>query len=262
MIPIDVPQFLLSGAPALYCAGLVVGFDALMQRRSSDAARTEGTRNAALSGGKPVHRSSQGERLRVSVAESPEAIREALELVRRRYEWRGYETDHGALEHRSGLRPNAHEITLLAQRGDQALGTVTLRLDGPSGLRADHVYGEELAAVRADGRHVCELTRLAMAETADWKTVLASLLSLGYAIGRTIHAVTDVFIEVNPRHVSFYQRTIGFSIAAGERFCERVAAPAVLLQLELAALEERLRLTPPAAASAGTVHWPFKQAAA
>ena len=95
---------------------------------------------------------------------------------------------------------------------------------------------------RAAGRKVCELTRLALAESADSKAVLASLFSLAHAVGRTMHDVTDVFIEVNPRHVSFYSRVLGFAVAAGERFCERARAPSVLLQLEIEALEKRLHL--------------------
>jgi hypothetical protein len=72
--------------------------------------------------------------------------------------------------------------------------------------------------------------------------VLASLFYLAHAVGRTVHDVTDVFIEVNPRHVAFYSRVLGFVVAAGEKFCERVRAPSVLLQLELEALELRLGL--------------------
>ena len=45
---------------------------------------------------------------------------------------------------------------------------------------------------------------------------------------------------MNPRHVGFYSRVLGFVVAAGEKLCERVRAPSVLLRLELAALEERL----------------------
>jgi hypothetical protein len=122
------------------------------------------------------------------------------------------------------------------------LGTLTLGLDGPHGLRAEASYGEVIDQFRAAGRRVCELTRLALAESADSKAVLASLFSLAHVVGRTRHDVTDVFIEVNPRHVGFYSRLLGFAVAAGEKFCERARAPSVLLQLEIEALEKRLHL--------------------
>jgi len=54
-------------------------------------------------------------------------------------------------------------------------------------------------------------------------------------------AVTDAFVEVNPRHVSFYRRAFGFLVASEERMCERVKAPAVLLRLRLEALEAQMQ---------------------
>ena len=51
--------------------------------------------------------------------------------------------------------------------------------------------------------------------------------------------VTDVFIEVNPRHAGFYRHAFGFCVAAEERPCARVHAPSVLLRLEVAAFEAR-----------------------
>ena len=68
------------------------------------------------------------------------------------------------------------------------------------------------------------------------------MLSLAHLVARKVHEVTDVFIEVNPRHVAFYSRALGFVVAAGERICERVRAPSVLLRAELDVLEERLAL--------------------
>jgi hypothetical protein len=108
-------------------------------------------------------------------------------------------------------------------------------------LLADQSYAEEVSALRAQGRRVCELGRLALAEQADTKTVLSILFSLAYGVGKALQDVTDVFIEVNPRHVAFYRRVFGFVIDAGERFCERVQAPAVLLRTSVGQLEARLR---------------------
>ncbi len=179
--------------------------------------------------------------MRVDVAKSPQQIEAARCLVRKRYAWRGYEVepadDHGAGGTRERL---SQEITFVAARDEMTLGTVTLRLDGPSGLRAEETHGEIIKSVRSGGRRVCELTRLAVAASVDSQAVLASLFSLAYGAGRTIHGVTDVFIEVNPRHVGFYSRVLGFVVAAGERLCERVRAPSVLLHAEVAELADRL----------------------
>ncbi len=131
------------------------------------------------------------------------------------------------------------ELTFVASDGRATVGTITLGLDGPDGLLAEGTHADVVQMHRVQGRKVCELTRLALAERVDSRAVLAALFSLAYAAG-SAHGITDVFIEVNPRHVGFYTRVLGFNIAASARICERVGAPSVLLWLRTEALEQRL----------------------
>jgi hypothetical protein len=180
--------------------------------------------------------------LSATVASSREELRAAGDLVMRRYAWRGYRFDARGLDCPVPGEPTGTAITLIASdAAGETVGTMTLGLDGPGGLLVDHGFAAELEAVRAAGRRVCELTRLAVAERADSRFVLAALFSLAYLLGRVLLHATDVFIEVNPRHVAFYERALGFVVAAGERLCERVNAPSVLLRLEAEKLEGRLK---------------------
>ncbi|MFI4904148.1 MAG: hypothetical protein ACHP91_12130 [Burkholderiales bacterium] len=173
-------------------------------------------------------------------AESFAEFEAAQELVRRRYAWRGYDvpalTDTRS---RKSVASLAQEITFVATHDEDTVGTITLGLDGRDGLLAERTHGDAIAERRAAGANVCELTRLAVAERADSKSVLAALFNVAYAAG-SVHGVTDVFIEVNPRHVGFYTRVLGFAVAAAEKFCERVQAPSVLLSLAIEELERRL----------------------
>ncbi len=134
------------------------------------------------------------------------------------------------------------EITFFAADSTTTLGTVTLRLDGPEGLLAEATHRKVVQRARFAGRRIGELTRLALAEGVDSQRVLASLFGIVYAVGRVIHGVTNVFIEVNPRHVAFYARALGFVVAGEARFCERVRAPSVLLHLAVETLEALLGL--------------------
>jgi hypothetical protein len=196
-----------------------------MSAESEPASRTDG----------------DGSTIATVVAESSEHFAAASSLVRRRYGWRGYDvvgTDGDVDARHFPFAPQAFTIIVSDPRA--TLGTVTLRLDGHAGLQADESYRTTLDEVRSAGRLVCELTRFAVAENVDSRTVVASLFARMYDIGRTTHGMTDVFIEVNPRHVAFYVRTLGFEIAAGERFCSRVGAPSVLLWLDLDRLDARL----------------------
>jgi hypothetical protein len=209
----------------VYHAG--IAFESLM-RRSAHAVQVAGG-DARWSGG-----------LAAAIASSPDELHAAAKLVESRYAARGYRS--GAEDR--GLPPG---IRLIATDCDAIVGTVTLRLDGPRGLAADEGYGDAIDAVRRPGRNVCELGRLALAEDAEWRPVLSALFGLAHVMARRLHGCTDVFVEVNPRHANFYRKLFGFAVAAGERVCPRVMAPAVLLRLEIARLEARLAETVAAA---------------
>ena len=170
--------------------------------------------------------------VRASVASTADELAAAALLVESRYAWRGYAVTPYA---------GAAGATLVATQGATAVGTLTLRTDGPAGLAADEGYRQAVDAVRRAGRRVCELTRLAIEADAAWRPTLGALIGLAYLVGRAVHDVTDVFVEVNPRHERFYERMFGFVAAAGRRVCPRVDAPAVLLRLEVERLDLRLR---------------------
>lgn len=175
--------------------------------------------------------------VRASVASAASQMSDAARLVRERYAWRGYAIPED-VESRDD--DNRDAVTLVAEARGHTVGTLTLGFDGPLGLYVDQSYPDEIRAARLQGSRVCELTRLALAQRADSQTVLSVLFGLAYAIGTAMRDVTDVFIEVNPRHAAFYRRVMGFVVESGERLCQRVGAPAVLLRLSLDELEARL----------------------
>jgi hypothetical protein len=218
-------------------------FEGLIANRGRKAAARAAAAGAARARNLAVVPAVSATALKVGVAESSEQIEAANRLICRRYAWRGYNLE--AFECRSpapATEASLSEITFFAADPETTLGTITLRLDGPDGLKADATHGESMTKARGGNRRLAELTRLALAEGADSRTVLASLFGLVYAVGRLVHGVTDVFIEVNPRHVVFYARALGFVVIGETRFCERVGAPSVLLHLDVACLDESLGL--------------------
>jgi hypothetical protein len=239
MSPTDLSNALLYGIPVVLYASMYGGFDSILARRERSPHAEEGWSAVARDDNAALH---------IAIAKSAAQYAAATDLVRERYAWRGYEfADPANAPAASRHERTSQEITFLVASGETTVGTLTLGLDGPHGLSAEAAYADVIGQFRVAGRRVCELTRLALAQRVESKAVLASLFSLAHAVGRTMHDVTDVFIEVNPRHVGFYSRVLGFAIAAGETFCERVRAPSVLLQLELDALEQRLGLVEVAA---------------
>jgi hypothetical protein len=154
-------------------------------------------------------------------------------LIRKMYGWRGY-----------SVEPNqpheANKITLYAETGGVVVGTMSLCLDSRSLLPADENFSDKLGELRDQGRRLCEPSRLAI-DKGVTKRVFASLIHISYIYAHNIHGFTDYVIEVNPRHVMFYKRMLGFSDFGEERDCTRVGAPAVLLRLPLSEMGEQIR---------------------
>lgn len=148
-------------------------------------------------------------------------------LVNRMYATRGY--------HTSSLQKDAdsNRITLIAGEGEAIFGTVTIGFDTPQGLLVDQLFRAEANALREAGREVCEFTKLAVDHVVKSRRVLASLFHVAYIIAHRINAFDDLLIEVNPRHVRYYERMLGFAALGPERLNPRVNAPAVLLALDL-----------------------------
>ena len=172
----------------------------------------------------------------VRLADSDGRRNSSSVLINRMYSWRGYKN---SIEHAAR---SADQITLQACRRDKVFGTLTLSFDSEAGLAADGLYRSEIDAYRSRGARVCELTRLAIDPDHSSKEVLGALFHLAYIQGALLRDTTDVFIEVNPRHVSFYRRMLHFRKAGECRMCERVGAPAVLLHLEVAHVAEQIAL--------------------
>jgi hypothetical protein len=178
------------------------------------------------------------EALRTSIAECDEELVAADSLVRSRYSARGY----AMLEADSAAAPaTPAPVTLLARAGGRLLGTLTVRRDGPGGLLAEGSYAEEVRTLRAAGHRLGEVVKLATVEGTHWTTALDALVRSAYLLTRVVYGLSDVIIEVNPRHAGFYRRVYGFVEAGGRRLCDRVRAPSILMRLDLEQFGRRLR---------------------
>lgn len=174
-------------------------------------------------------------KFKVRLTRSNEHEQSANLLIRKMYSWRGYETHASTVNH----APN--NICLSVFSAEHAIGTLTLGIDSSEGLSASILYPCEIEQLRAQGRVLCEITKLAVDQSITSRTVLASLFHIAYIHAHHLNGCTDILIEVNPRHAPFYQRSLGFRQVGSEQLCPRVNAPAVLLRLETDYVEIQLR---------------------
>lgn len=164
-----------------------------------------------------------------------ELRRQTAELITRMYTSRGL----CSYVHSNDL--NTARSTIIACRNARVVGTLSLGLDSGQGLMAEVLYPKEIAAVRQRGGRVCEITRLAMDPKSGSQDALAGMVQILYVLITMVHDMTDIFIEVHPRHAGFYQHLLGYHIVGPERICPRVNAPAVLLHLQRHRLDALIR---------------------
>ena len=159
-------------------------------------------------------------------------------LVDKMYAWRNYPLSDPAYH----LTHDPNRIALVIYDEVHPIATATLGLDSEIGLLADEIYRDEADALRRDGRRLCEMTKLAVEHVVRSKRVLASLFHISLIYARHLHGCTDYLIEINPRHVRFYETMLGFETLGETRMCQRVNAPARLLRLDVEHADARIAL--------------------
>jgi hypothetical protein len=95
-------------------------------------------------------------------------------------------------------------------------------------------------SLRSGGHRVCEFTKLAIDGAARSKRVLATLFHVAYLYAYRVMGFDCLLIEVNPRHVNYYSRILGFTVLASSRMNLRVNAPAVLMRLDFSHTAEQI----------------------
>ncbi len=168
-------------------------------------------------------------RFKIKAAGNDERRGMVNNLLKSRYGWRGY---------RAVSLPTDQSVfrfTLTAVEEDATIGTITVAFDGGAkGLSVGEAFGPEVQLLRNEGRRICEFTKLAIDPTVGTKRVLAALFHVAYIVAHRIRGFDMLLIEVNPRHVRYYERMLGCRVLAGERMNKFVNAPAVMLGVEFA----------------------------
>ena len=164
----------------------------------------------------------------IRLADDASACDGASRVLNRQYGARGYGTAHQ-------LFANANTVVFTASTGSHVFGTITLSTDSEAGLASDKTFPEEMAELRSKpGRVLCELTKFAFDPSPDSRPFLASLFHIVYIYGVERFAGTDLVIEVNPRHVRFYEMMLGFKKVGKMRDNASVGAPSQLMHVEVA----------------------------
>jgi hypothetical protein len=153
--------------------------------------------------------------------------RESDYLVRRMYVWRGYLTGNQPAEHQH------NRVTLAAWQDDDLAATLTLNLDGETGLLSELLYPQEISSLRSNQGRLCEYSRLAVDPAFSSPALLDNFFRFAYNFARSQLNCSDAVVEINPRHARYYRRELGFTELGPRKVCPRVDAPAMLLHRDL-----------------------------
>ena len=171
---------------------------------------------------------------KIRAADSSRQLDAASMLIEKMYATRGYETNPLTDDSTS------NRFTLVAGNGSSAVGTLTIGFDSPAGLLVDELFLDEVSVLRGAGRRVCEFTKFAVDRGVGSRQALAALFHVAYVHAHRIRGCDDLLIEVNPRHVRYYEAMLGFTVLSPQRLNKRVNAPAVLMSLDLSYAQEQI----------------------
>ena len=153
-------------------------------------------------------------------------------LVQKMYATRGYETE--AIDTTTApeaaslvqaiddsppeeLEAPAELTLVVSDSKERPCGTMSMIFDSDKGLPADEVFKDLLDPLRNEGRRLIEVGRLAIDRTEASKRLFAGMLHIFLIYATVIHRCTDCIIEVNPRHVGYYKRMLGWDVLSDTR---------------------------------------------
>jgi hypothetical protein len=175
-----------------------------------------------------IRTSVPSSQIRICVANNQLGYSYASVLINKMYGLKGYG---------SGIKveDRQHQITLVAadHDSDRAIGTLSVGADSGNKLLADRLYGNEADQLRAKKCCLSEMTKFAVERHVNSKHLLAALFHTAFTYAYYLRGATDLLIEVNPSHASFYKRLLHFEAYGEEKMNPRVGAPSVLLWLSL-----------------------------
>lgn len=192
-----------------------------------------------------------GKKFTIDLALDGEQRSAACRLLNERYGWRGYGSEHR-------LNRNADITTFAASVDNEVVGTLSLTVDSPAGLAADASFADLLDDMRAvPGTRLCELTKFAVAKDLTSLHVLASLFHTIFIFGVGHYDCTDLVIEVNPRHVRFYEVMLDFARVGELRNNQSVGAPSQLMRLKVADIARHIQRHVETGSRAGRSLYPY-----
>jgi len=139
-----------------------------------------------------------------------EQLCRAFALVHDRYLQLGYMEQHESGMRYSLLNLLPQSTTFVVEESTRISGTLSVVVDSPAGLPGSKEFGGEFDKLRGQGKLIAEATMFACREESA-KNFDVSLQLMTVAFKWCIEiGIDELCMIVNPRHVGFYEKVLGF----------------------------------------------------
>ncbi|MEQ9461214.1 MAG: hypothetical protein RIG82_09710 [Phycisphaeraceae bacterium] len=172
--------------------------------------------------------------LTFDVARSVDQAAEAWKLVYNAYRRAGLIPENPQELHLVPQAINERTLVTLGRIHNVTVSTMSVYIDGPEGLPVESVYADELNRLRDEGRTLVELGLFADRREHLFRSIDAILELMRFCTHYAVNeGAVDAVVGVNPRHVPFYTRLLGFEVIGETKSYATVNDfPVVLLHLD------------------------------
>lgn len=177
--------------------------------------------------------SIESSKLTIKRAESREDLQKVFKLRYEVYLEKGYAFNRANQMEVTNYDASQDALILMVENEkNEIVGSLSLYYDKVNFLPADSIFKDELTAIRKEGVRIVEVSQFVVRQDYQHqKDILLSLINTIYIHAFRIMKVDEFIIEVNPRHVDYYRKLLGFIPFGIVKECPRVNnAPAVLLR--------------------------------
>lgn len=168
----------------------------------------------------------------IKIAQTPEEKKMAYQLAYQSYLKKNYTTedDQGVLEETYDTWDNT-TVCIAVDQNDHVIGTASVLFNHDNDIPCSELFDIDQIV---NEKSTAELTRLAINDQCKFGLqVLQEMYVFLYFYSKRNFNVDSFLIEVNPRHVMFYEKKLGFAKIRDGVPCPRVrGAIAVLLESE------------------------------
>jgi hypothetical protein len=178
----------------------------------------------SLKNDKPlIEKQAKGE-FTIKIANTLEEREAAFELGYQIYLEKGYIQKNANQKLIRQYDTNDETVILIVQDKEKnVVGTATLVFDGVTKLPAEKVYGDEIYALKKEGKKTAELCRFVINPIyRNEKEILVLLFNYCAIYIHHVKQYHGLAVEVTPRHKNYYKLLLNFDEIGNEKPCPQV----------------------------------------